>query len=87
MENDSPMAALHVGIFKDGSAEVHLDVFNPLCIKQTARSDITRLPLLGSYNHRLLRLHRRWEQSQYGSIARTSANFYHLMRGHVPLSF
>ena len=32
IENDSPLAALHVGVFKDGSAEVHLDVFNPLCV-------------------------------------------------------
>jgi hypothetical protein len=87
MENDSPLAALHVGVFKDGSAEVHLDVFNPLCVNQTVSSDITRLPLLGSYNHKLFRLHRRWEQSQYGAIVRTSANFYHLMRGDVPLCF
>lgn len=87
MENDSPLAALHVGVFKDGSAEVHLDVFNPLCINQTDSSEITRLPLIGCYNHKLLRLHRRWEQSQYGSTVRTSANFYHLMKGRVPLSF
>lgn len=87
IENDSPLAALHIGVFKDSSAEVHLDVFNPLCVNGTVRSDITRLPLIGSYNHKLFRLHRRWEQSQYASIVRTSANFYHLMRGRVPLSF
>ena len=87
IENDSPLAALHVGVFKDGSAEVHLDVFNPLYINGTARAQITKLPLIGSYNHNLFRMHRRWEQSRYGAIARTSANFYHLMIGQVPLSF
>jgi hypothetical protein len=87
VENDSPLAALHVGVFKDGSAEVHLDVFNPLCVSGAVPSDITRWPLIGSYNHKLFSLHRRWEQSKYGAVARTSANFYHLMRGHVPLSF
>lgn len=87
IENDSPLAALHIGVFKDGSAEVHLDVFNPLCVNGTVRSDITRLPLIGSYNHKLFRMHRRWEQAEYGSIVRTSANLYHLMRGRVPLSF
>jgi hypothetical protein len=87
MENDSPLAALHVGVFKDSSAEVHLDVFNPLYVNQNDGSEITRLPLIGRYNHKLFRLHRRWEQSQYGSIVRTSANFYHMMKGRVPLSF
>jgi len=87
VENDTPLAALHVGVFKDGSAEAHLDVFNPLWVNGAVRSDITRLPLLGSFNRKLFRLHRRWEESQYGSIVRTSANFYHLMRGRVPLSF
>jgi hypothetical protein len=87
IENDSPVASLHIGVFKDGSAEVHLDVFNPLYVNRAPRSEITRLPLIGAYNYKLFRLHRRWEQSQYASIARSSANFYHLMRGTVPLCF
>jgi hypothetical protein len=87
IENDSPVASLHIGVFEDGSAEVHLDVFNPLYVNGPPRSDVTRLPLIGSYNHELFRLHRRWERSQYASITRTSANFYHLMLGRVPLSF
>ena len=88
MENDSPLAALHIGVFKDGSAEAHLDAFNPLYVNGTPRSHIIRLPVIGSYNRKLFRLHRRWEQSRrYAPIVRTSANFYHLMLGRVPLSF
>ena len=87
MEIDAAGAALHVGIFEDGVAEVHLDLFNPLFIKGAPPADVFSLPLIGSYNHRQFALHRRWEQSQYAARTRTSANFYHLMRGHVPLSF
>jgi hypothetical protein len=88
MENDSPFAALHIGVFKDGSAEVHLDAFNPLYVNGTPRSHIIKLPMIGSYNRKLFRLHRRWEQSRrYAPIVRTSANFYHLMLGRVPLCF
>jgi hypothetical protein len=87
METDAASAALHVGIFEDGVAEVHLDVFNPLFIKGAPPGDVFDLPLIGSYNRRQFVLHRRWEQAQYAAITRTSANFYHLMRGHVPLSF
>jgi hypothetical protein len=87
METDAAAAALHVGIFEDGVAEVHMEVFNPLFIKGAPRRDVFGFPLLGSYNHRQFVLHRRWEQDEYAAITRTSANFYHLMRGHVPLSF
>jgi hypothetical protein len=87
MEIDRASAALHVGIFEDGSAEVHMDVFNPLFIKGAPPKDLVSIPLIGSYNHRQFALHKRWEQAEYGAITRTSANFYHLMRGHVPLSF
>ena len=87
MENDTATAALHVGIFENGIAEVHFDVFNPLFTRGARRGELVRLPLLGSYNHRLFRLHRRWEQSEHGSKVRTSANFYHLMRETVPVSF
>ena len=87
IENDTPFASLHVGIFKNGSAEVHLDLFNPNCTNDAASTRIIKLPGLGSYNHRLFRLHRKWEGAKYGAITRTSANFYHLMRGRVPLSF
>lgn len=87
MENDAASAALHVGIFKDGSAEVHMEVFNPLFIKGAPPADVISIPFIGSYNRRLFLLHRRWEQAEYARITRTSANFYHLMRGHVPLSF
>jgi hypothetical protein len=87
MESDEASAALHVGIFKDGSAEVHMEVFNPLFIKGAPPADVVRIPLVGSYNHRQFLLHRRWEQAEYAAATRTSANFYHLMRGRVPLSF
>lgn len=87
METDEEMAALHVGLFKDGSAEVHLDAFNPLYINGAPRSDLVRIPFAGTFNRKLYLLHRRWEQSRHASIIRTSANFYHLMRGRVPLSF
>ena len=87
IENDSATASLHAGIFGNGIAEVHLDAFNPMFIVGAWRGDLVRLPLVGSYNHRLFRLHRRWEQSEYGAKVRTSANFYHLMRETVPVSF
>jgi hypothetical protein len=87
VETDSPFASLHVGIFGDGSAEVHLDVFNPLYVSGAPRSQIMRAPLIGAFNYGLFRLHRRWEHSKLGSVSRTSANFYHLMLGRVPLSF
>lgn len=87
IESDTPFASLHVGIFQNGSAEVHLDLFNPLYTTGASRSRVVTLWRLGSYNHRLFRLHRKWEGKQYGAITRTSANFYHLMRGRVPLCF
>ncbi|MFY9571125.1 MAG: hypothetical protein WAV20_07000 [Blastocatellia bacterium] len=87
METDSPVAALHIGTFADGSAEVHLDVFNPLFVVGADRSDISTLPLIGRYNRKMFRLHRRWEGPKYAALTRTSANFYHLMQPSVPLSF
>jgi hypothetical protein len=87
IETDTATAALHVGLMKDGRVEVHLDVFNPLFIKGASPADVIRLPVLGAFNHRQYRLHRRWEQSRYASRSRTSANLYHLMRGSLPLSF
>jgi hypothetical protein len=35
----------------------------------------------------LLKLHREWEGTNHGAMSRSSANFYHLMRGRVPLCF
>jgi len=87
MENDTATAALHVGIFATGIAEVHFDAFNPLFTNGARRGDLVRLPLVGSFNHRLYKLHRRWEQAEHGSSVRNSANFYHLMRETVPISF
>ncbi len=87
MENNTGVAALHVGLFSDGTAEVHFEVYNPLYTRGAARSDVVRIPLLGSLNHKMFQLHRRWEHSEYAPITRTSANFYHLLRGRVPLSF
>ena len=87
MENDEAMAALHVGIFESGTVEVHLDVFNSLYTNRAPRSDVVKIPLLGSYNHRLFMLHRQWERSRYGPLTRTAVNFYHIMQGRVPLSF
>lgn len=87
IENDTATASLHVGIFENGNAEVHFDAFNPLFIKGASRGDLVRLPLLGSYNHRLFVLHRQWEQSQHAASVRTSANFYHLMHETIPVSF
>ena len=87
MENDEAMAALHVGIFESGTAEVHFDVFNSLYTNRAARTGVVRIPVLGSYNHTLFMMHRRWEQSPYAPLVRTSANLYHAMQGRVPLSF
>lgn len=87
IENDSPFASLHIGIFENGSAEAHLDLFNPAYTNGAPRSEITRLPGVGPYNHKLFRLHRKWDGAKHASMTRTSANFYHLMRGRVPLCF
>jgi hypothetical protein len=87
IENDTPFSSLHLGLLEDGSAEVHLDLFNPVFTNGAPRSDVTTLPGLGSYNHRLFRLHRKWEEGQHAPTTRTSANYYHFMRGRVPLSF
>lgn len=87
IENDTPFASLHVGIFENGIAEAHLDLFNPIYTGGAPRSQVIKLPWLGSYNHKLLRLHRKWEGPEHAPDTRTSANFYHLMRGSVPLSF
>lgn len=87
IENDTPFAALHVGLFESGSAEVHLDLFNPVYTNGAPRSEVIKLFGLGSYNRRLFGLHRRWEGARHAPVTRTSANFYHLMRGRVPLCF
>lgn len=87
IENDTPFAALHVGLFESGSAEVHLDLFNPVYTNGAPRSEVIKFFGLGSYNRRLFALHRRWEGPGHASVTRTSANFYHLMRGRVPLCF
>jgi hypothetical protein len=88
MENNTGMAALHVGLCKDGLAEVHLEVYNSLYTNGAPHKDVTRIPFVGSFNHKLFPLHRRWDQSDYQRYARTSANYYHLMRAdNVPLSF
>ncbi|HSB08347.1 MAG TPA: hypothetical protein VLM38_02465 [Blastocatellia bacterium] len=87
IENDSPLGSLHVGIFENGSAEVHLDLFNPLYTNGAPRSEVTTLPGIGAYNYKLFRLHRKWEGTNHATLARTSANFYHLMRERVPLCF
>lgn len=88
MENDAATAAVHVGIFESGIAEVHFDAFNPLFTNGAARTELVSIPFVGSYNRRLFRLHRRWEQGKQASTVRTSACFYHLLhRETVPLSF
>ena len=88
MENNAGKAALHVGIFRNGSVEVHLEAYNPLFTNGAPPSEVVEIPFLGSFNYRYFDLHRRWEQSDYAGIARTSANFYHMMRETgVPLSF
>jgi hypothetical protein len=88
MENDVATAALHVGIFESGIAEVHFDAFNALFTNGAAPGELIRIPLVGSFNRRLFVLHRRWEQGTHASTVRTSACFYHLLqRETVPLSF
>ena len=87
METDTATAALHVGLMADGRVEIHLDVFNPLFINGAPARDLVRIPRLGVFNRKQYWLHRRWEQSRYASLTRTSANLYHLMRASVPLSF
>ncbi|HWN99394.1 MAG TPA: hypothetical protein VNS63_09005 [Blastocatellia bacterium] len=88
MENDTATAALHIGVFESGVAEVHFDAFNPLFTNGAPPSDLVRVPLVGSYNRRLFNLHRRWEHGKRVSAVRTSAYLYHLLaREGVPLSF
>lgn len=87
IENDTPFAALHVGLFESGSAEVHLDLFNPIYTNGAPRSEVIKVWGLGAYNHKLFGLHRRWEGPRRAAVTRTSANFYHLMQDRVPLSF
>jgi hypothetical protein len=87
METDTATAALHVGLMADGRVEIHLDVFNPLFINGAPARDLVRIPRLGVFNRKQFMLHRRWEQSRFAALARTSANFYHLMRASLPLSF
>lgn len=87
MENDAGMAAIHVGIFENGTAEVHFEAFNPLFTKQAIDTDVIDIPLLGAFNYKFFQLHRRWEQSEYAKYARRSANFYYMMRDSVPLCF
>lgn len=87
METVTATAALHVGLMKDGRAEIHFDVFNSLFINGAPRGDVVRIPLLGAFNRKQFLLHRRWEQSAFAPLSRTSANLYHLLRGSVPLSF
>ena len=87
MENNVGMAALHVGVFEDGSGEIHMEAFNPLYVNGAPRRDVVAIPVVGSYNHKMFMLHRRWEQSEYSTAVRRSANFYHMMRDEVPLSF
>lgn len=88
MENDVATAALHVGIFESGIAEVHFDAFNALFTNGAAPGELIRIPLLGSFNRRLFALHRRWDQGKHASTVRNSACIYHLLqRETVPLSF
>jgi hypothetical protein len=87
IENDCAFGSLHVGIFENGSAEVHFDLFNPLFVNGAKASEIAKLPAIGSVNRRLFRLHRKWEGSKYGAVSRTSANLYHFIKGRVPLCF
>jgi hypothetical protein len=87
MENDSATVALHVGAFADGTMEAHFDLFNPLFTRGALVADVFSLPFIGSFNRQLFRLHNRWERSRYASVARRSANFYHLLADQVPLSF
>jgi hypothetical protein len=88
METDAGMAALHVGLFPDGLMEAHFDVFNALHIKDARREDLIKIPLIGAYNQKMFKMHKRYELAkEYAGIVRTSANFYHMMKGVVPLSF
>lgn len=87
MENDAGYAAIHVGIFENGTVEVHFEAFNPLFTKGAAYSDVVDIPLLGAFNYKFFQLHRRWEQSEFATHARRSANFYYMMREEVPLCF
>jgi hypothetical protein len=88
MENNVGKAALHVGIFNNGTVEAHLEAYNPLYTNSAPPSEVVGIPLLGSFNYKYFALHRRWEQSDYAATARKSANFYFMMReSGVPLSF
>ncbi|TBR22580.1 hypothetical protein EPO15_07765 [bacterium] len=87
MENDVPNACLHVGLTDAGAAEAHFEAYNPLFTNGAAKADVVWAPLFGSLNARLMAQHKRWEDPPNNARSRTSANFYHLMKGRVPLSF
>jgi hypothetical protein len=87
VEIDVPTAAFHIGLMADGRGEIHVDIFNPLFINGAPRQDLVHLPLLGTFNYKMFKLHRRWEQSAFAGVARSSANFYYMMSESVPLWF
>ncbi|HSE99082.1 MAG TPA: hypothetical protein VLD57_12510, partial [Blastocatellia bacterium] len=72
MENNAGKAALHVGLFNDGAVEVHLEAYNPLYTNGAPPSEVIEIPFLGSFNYRYFDLHRRWDQSEFAAVARTS---------------
>jgi hypothetical protein len=87
METDVPHANLHVGFLADGNADVHMELYNPLFIKGAPFGDIIFVPGAGSANAPLALKHQHLEAGAAGS-SRTSANYYHFMRGEgVPLFF
>jgi hypothetical protein len=91
MENDVPNAALHIGIFVDGSVEVHMETYNPLYTNgaRLPKNVVVWAPGFGALNVTTWKLHRKWENDQaLAPVSRTSANYYHFMKTlGMPLSF
>jgi hypothetical protein len=88
MENDAGHGALHVGIFEDGTGEVHFEVYNALFTNGAPSGQVVWGPGVGWLNAWHFARHQWWEGARFGPVTRRSANFYFLLRdGGVPMSF
>src|SRR5262249_5098018 len=87
METDVAHATLHVGVFADGTVEVHMELYNPMFLKGAPASELVFAQGFGWLNWLLTAKH---QAREAGSQApnRTSANYYHFMRDSAfPLGF
>ena len=86
MENDVSNAALHVGIFDNGVVEVHMELYNPLYTNGAPFYELVGAPGVGWMHGRMTYMHKTWEAGAEGKN-RTSANYYHFVKGAGWLGF